>query len=218
MFKMLFYAAEISYIAWVYVVATVSNAKQLTDKCLSNEMTQFYNDCCFTGYWAWLWPTARGRRGHQYPKARTYTVTYMDRLGGKLRSLFFSLSLTYLRNLVSSLDRCENRFGSLPVFFFLLVGVLQTRENRGLCQASRGCSNWRKPRLQRSREGPNDLSWHIGSLLCPASTQREKQRCKERAHHAGHPALHYGRQDHHVWSGMDWWNWWWRQHCLASGL
>lgn len=81
------------------------------------------------------------------------------------------------------------------------VGVLQAGQNGGFCQAFRGGSYWWKPWLQRPWEGPDDLSGHIGSLLCPASAQRKKQRCQERAHHTGHAALHYGRQDHHVWSG-----------------
>lgn len=81
------------------------------------------------------------------------------------------------------------------------VGVLQAGQNRGFCQAFRSSPYRWKPRLQRPRERPDDLSGHIGSLLCSASTQREKQGCQEGAYHAGHAALHDGRQDHHVRSG-----------------
>lgn len=46
---------------------------------MSNDLNKLY----LAGHWAWLWPAARGRRGHQYPEAGTYTAAHMDCFGGE---------------------------------------------------------------------------------------------------------------------------------------
>lgn len=68
-------------------VANFKVALLLCNVVLQRDLTVkgFCNNVCLTGYWAWLWPAARGGRGHQYPEAGAYTVTYMDRLGGELQ-------------------------------------------------------------------------------------------------------------------------------------
>ena len=43
------------------------------------------------------------------------------------------------------------------------------------------CQSW----LQRQWEGPDDVSWHAGCILCPTSQEREEQGNKERAVYSG---------------------------------
>lgn len=58
----------------------------------------------------------------------------------------------------------------------VIAGILQTRENRRLCEAVGSGTNRWKLGLQRPWKRSDDVFGYSGSVLCTASSKGEEQR------------------------------------------